>query len=240
VTRLIKDNKVFVETYYYELAYIHTLFVGTLSKTVLTKDEIAEMRRIHDGFYMTTLNIKKPGVRFYHAPTKCFTEFVKGITYFKNEASSESPIYHRYNSCGSKDSDTTEALKIVLSNSSYTKAQKQKYLWNCYVERCIYNEIYQRLFDQQDVRHMYQIIDIVTLLDTYLGYNSLVIKVEFDTHMHVIPITCIISFIEKGKTIREVYHKHNGHVHGKRFIDGKLVADKIQTFEQETPWIDIQ
>lgn len=168
-----------IETHYYELCKIRTILVGDHSKAFLNKAEKNTVRSVHDKFFVTLLGMKNPSLRFKSAATKMFTEFVKGITYFRNEEDISTPVYHRYNSCGDKTVPTIDALRVLFTNTQVTKDQKRRYLRNCFIEREVYNKIFQTLFDQQDVGHMYQIKDIEVLLQEYNGFHKMHVDVQF-------------------------------------------------------------
>jgi len=75
--------------------------------------------------------------------TITFENFVKGITYFNDEKENKNqiPIYHRAASCGNKRKN----FRDLISQIHIFEEDKKKYIFKCYLERLIYDNMYKHL-----------------------------------------------------------------------------------------------
>jgi hypothetical protein len=100
-------------------------------------------------------SIRKPGIALFedlpisnHVPlnlTSIFREFIKGITYFKDQEETANPIYHRLYSCGpfsENKSHRNMNNKCILRLSRAERKKRHIAGETCYIERIIYNRIY--------------------------------------------------------------------------------------------------
>jgi hypothetical protein len=82
-----------------------------------------------------------------HIPTGVtliFNEFIKGITFFEDEQSADTPIYHRLVSCGPGDDSFRNAYLQCNSSMSPVEVQKVSNRINtCYIERLIYDVLWK-------------------------------------------------------------------------------------------------
>jgi hypothetical protein len=229
------DIKSFINEKQGYLFHIHEILVGTFSKTYVKdfESDIIKIRSVHDKLFKKCLNISQPRHRFGRLPTWLFSNFCKGITYFKNNIGiDEIPVYHREQSCGSKEMTASE--KFVESDNK----NKQIYLRNCYIERFIYDQIYINTFHNQNIEHLIELRQIERLYQNAFPYENLVIKVSYRDDIH--PCCLVLTYTTKdGLLIRETYTKsiNNQINHCKKFSSDGNEYEKIQTYDQEVGWI---
>jgi hypothetical protein len=169
-----KDNydvKLIIQKFPGQLFIVHDTLVGKLGKVYMNKDELSNLRKAHDLFFIKFLEIKiSPRKRFANLATMFTTDFCKGITFFANNSGIEQvPFYHRDTSCGSFD-------RSSLKNPIFVK--------NCYIERLIYDQIYSKIFMEQDVSHRVELGDIERLYEKMYPGENLTIKVSFSDDIH--------------------------------------------------------
>lgn len=96
-------------------------------------------RSWHDNIFINILDIKKMPQNATHI----FEEFIKGITYFSDEIDQAHPIYHRLYSCGPYQDTHRQGNLICFDTLTDEEIKRRKPLIErCYIERLIYNEIY--------------------------------------------------------------------------------------------------
>ena len=111
-------------------------------KYFLLKQKTPQARSIHDIIFRQHL-------KFGKAPpqniTRCFDEFVKGITYFASENTSDIPSYHRLTSCGTGTDSFRKTYNQCTSTMGKTQLAKVKrQIQTCYLERLIYDDLYKK------------------------------------------------------------------------------------------------
>ena len=87
---------ILLENHQGQIFRIFDVTVGTFGKINLRDEEIKLLRSVMDRF--CKLFFKTPSEKnkyFKNIPTKIFTEFCKGVTFFENEINTSRPIYHR-------------------------------------------------------------------------------------------------------------------------------------------------
>jgi hypothetical protein len=199
---------------------IHDVLIGKFAKLYIgTK----ELRGIHDKFF-NALNIKVPRIRFAQLPTFLSTRFCQGITYFKNNAGIDAiPFYHRNNSCGSR-------LNRNNMNDKF-------FVKNCYIERMIYDQIYNYVFHEQDLGHVHELKLVERKYQEFYKNERLIITVSFSQDQ-LYPNQLIIMTLNDDGIKNEIYTKafSSNLVYCTKY-SGAQKYEKTQTFSQETPWI---
>lgn len=97
--------------------------------------------------------------------TRQFLLFIQGITLFREDGDDVigdalgRPAYHRQASCGPDNADK----QYKLNNLSCLGVQdadelrrRMRNIWNCHLERNIYNEMYIKYFGEQNFGHAFQ------------------------------------------------------------------------------------
>jgi len=233
----INDNQNMIDTiielYLPELYYIHIKLVK--DKVILDKisiKKIKQLRSIHDKlfkkFNMTYMNKK-----FLQVSTILFTEFCKGITYFKDSETSLVPIYHREESCGEKLKNHIEKFAILPDDNSIIINKKKNAVRKCYIERKIYDIIYSRINELQEVRHLVELKNIERLYQDYFTNESIDVTIKFKNDLYPKVLTLIIK--TNDDILIETYTKTNKNVKCTKELNGKKY-NKEQTFDKETNW----
>jgi len=192
-------------------------------------------RGAHDTIF-GSLGIKRPSVKFKRIPTKAFTEYIKGITFFKTELVTENPVYHRSSSCGTGTLNIKQKFRHLKGYSLDSAQNNREHVAKCYIERLIYGEIYEMLLHSQDIAHKRELRIMERLYEDFYPGNNLRIHVKHYDGIN--PMLLIIS----NANYEETYEKNpssNVVRCSKRYNgDNEKFFHKIQTFEKELPWIE--
>lgn len=232
----INDKIKFTNEYCCELSKIHLMLVGKIAKYYFPISDINIIRVIHDRLF-AFLDIKNPAKRFQYIPTQIFTEFIKGITYFANEKKDVVPIYHREISCGDKSLTLKDKYDLLITNDNSVKKRKKTYIKKCYLERLIYDKIYIDTMYQQDIGHLHELKETERLYDNYFPNETTNIKVLYNKAN---PIKLKI-YIEKNMKMQiEYYTKVGKNVHCVLVDENHKVFEKIQSFDEESPWLSTE
>ena len=241
------EKNTFIDKHYEQLSRI---------KYFLIKKPDPTVRSIHDKLFVNLLNFpKNPPLRI----TRVFEDFIQGITYFRKETvHGEQPIYHRLTSCG----PGTNAFRTRYNQCNNGMSKKAKQLsktriQTCYIERLIYDKLYntQTLFfpargnsvSSQDQGHLNWLEQ--TKADFKTCFPNIDIVVELNDFDGLMPSKLtIIRRKKNGNSSREVYIKDIIHGEIKTydvFVQCSLFANnkekrKVQRFEKEEKWSDIQ
>ena len=216
-----------------DLYFIHENLVGTTISTH-HKKLISKFRSSHDTIF-ASLDIKRPIMKFKYLPTMVFTEFLKGITYFKTDNIYETPIYHRANSCGTGTLTIKDKFGRKTGYSNDDAMTNIIYIRRCYIERQIYNDIFKAILYKQDIAHLKELEMIKRLYDSKVPNSQLTVTVshyEAPSHLHPTKL-----FIIYDTNHSELYLKTqlSSIIRCEKTENGK-VFHKIQTFEKEMPW----
>jgi len=132
--------------------------------------------------------------------TTIFTEFAKGITYFKTELQeSRFPVYHRNASCGTKNVTTQTKFAKTLFGPD-----KSKYVQRCYIERMLYDNIYNHIIGLQDIGHMVELRIITQIYEKYFPEKTSKLNIIYNNDF---PISLTIDFYNKKNTITNIMDK---------------------------------
>jgi hypothetical protein len=121
-----------------QLFYFKSRFLSDLQDA---KPIIAKLSRSwHDKIY------NKLQLSNGSAITHMFHEFIKGVTYFKQEEDPKAmPIYHRLYACGPYADTHRQGNLICHANLSKEELRRRRPLIErCYIERMIYDDIYKK------------------------------------------------------------------------------------------------
>lgn len=173
--------------------------------------------------------------------TDFFTQFVKGITYFKiEEQQLRLPIYHRNVSCGSKELTSEQQFIDTMFGP-----KKDKLIERCYLERTIYNILYNKILDSQDFGHRFEYLNISRIYQNYYPNVYIDIEIEYliDTNY---PLRIIINKLDAiskviietqiyTKTIDTITHIYENIIRceKKNSVNNYV---KLQTFDKEEDW----
>jgi hypothetical protein len=173
-------------------------------------------RSFHDKIFINILGMNK---RVPLGITRTFNEFIKGITYFKNEIENKNniPIYHRAASCGNSNSHfRRQYLKCYSTNLPEDINIKKQHIFKCYLERMIYDKMYKELtchFQQQAFHvnleqnegHRFQLSERAN------NFNSCFLGIKININMvfeNLFPTILELEYIENGNIIKkEIYEK---------------------------------
>jgi len=232
LNNIIIDVTDFYEKHSYDIYKIHDILVGFTAKIYLDTYHIDILRNSHDYIFQSIFKIKLSNSnlnsKFKNVATNLFSEFIKGITYFSNEKVEERPIYHRISLCGTKLLTVNDKFSFPIINS------KKNAIKICYIERLIYDYIFRELMHLQDASHLKELKIMQRLYEDNFNYNSIDIKIDLDKNI----LLCTIMNKDDDIISREKYAKKNKEVICEK-VEGNSKYTKIQTFDEEKPWIKI-
>ena len=237
------NNILFYEKNLGNLIKLHDSTFGIFGKKFLKQSERDKFRSQYDGIFIKGFKIKKFSNVLAQIPTTLFTDFIKGITFFKQDEDRipERPVYHRYNSCGSASKTIKEKFDPITKNTKI-------FLRKCYVERLVYNKIYFNLMSFQNMEHLNELKEVERLYeDTYPGEN---IRIQLTFRDIIYPHVLQISWLgahkhEDGEHILETYRRLYPTSTGDSALvtctrkHGKMEYEKVQNFNEETGWIRV-
>ena len=233
---------------------IHDILVGDIAE-LHNKTLIPQLQSCHDIIF-GAMDIRKPAIAFDHHVTRIFKEFVKGITYFKPEkiathaaaGAREEPIYHRKRSCGTGLLSLKAKFQKPVSEG--TASANRDRLRICYIERQIYNQIYQFVLTLQNIPHKLELDKTERLCDRLCGV-SISVDVTFDKEVKLpnfVKITYSTTLDRKLTRIErlelcdtnhcETFAKNpNSGVVDCQKIQNGVYYTKRQTYAKEAPWM---
>jgi len=213
---------------------IYDTCVGEYAKLYLSKEVIAKYARPQINKLFSILKISKPKSIFLKVPAQILAKFLKGITYFENESNlREWPVYHRDESCGTK-------LENVYTK--FGTEDKKHLLEKCYIERLIFDSIYQHILHKQDKLELKK---VEQLWETFFPDKSIEVNIGYDDFGNPNILSIYTTMKNKTISIQELYITENDIVkcekvtyrnrkNGSPFLIEKLT--KTQTFASEKPW----
>lgn len=167
--------------------------------------------------------------------TQTFTEFSKGITFFQSEHQQlRWPVYHRDVSCGTRNLRTEQKFVKTKFGPDMGFA-----IARCYIERLMYDEIFQNNLGYQDIPHKLELDDVSRHYDKYFPHSNLRVRIRFLQNLVPISVDIITKdAIEKYTKTLDVNGNYNAIVFCKRQeLDGDRNSyDKIQSFDAEAQW----
>ena len=239
--KIVKLDPPYAKVFYYKnrgkLVRIYDTFQGSFAKTYMSLNERRVFESVINKLFKGVLGIHNVSQEFSFLPTMLFTKFIRGITYFENEKNLQArPVYHRVESCG-------------VSDEKFKNGHNKSFLRMCFIERSIYNRIFSNIFGRQDVQHLNELQIVEKLYDQFLPGEF--VNVEITFAKKIIPIRLQISWhnLHHKSVIVEKYRKsydskkddYKELVSCSRtciYSNGKIKEyEKMQSWDQETPWI---
>jgi len=220
--------------------------------------ELKKLTLFEDLGYKQMMNNTKEDVR------KDFKQFIQGIFFFKNQhhyvkngrnrGQDVKPLYHRDDSCGPKGLPKVAMDRHLdchgARDNEHEKAKRTKHIVTCYIERLVFNELFQRMFHvKTDIEHL---VHMRHTLDDYLMScidEAIKVKLTY-SKITKLPKKLDVRFIDTKKfgknkvRKREVYEKiSNTEVHCRMYVydeRGRVVQrfSKNQTYDNEKEWIE--
>lgn len=211
-------------------------------KVLLTVQERDDIRTCIDIFYKRACGIQNVQEFFHQIPTRLFTSFIKGITHFANDTVYSRPSYHRSGSCGPKDSSHWSRFEIHSTDTKDVVQAKRSSLVRCYIDRLIYNDIYQRVLNEQDTSHRLELETLGRMANSFVDIR---IMLRYEG-IHPVRLSVLARLPNGQLWYREDYRKYaDGRVLGIRAdnIAFRKPAElryrfKVQTYDHESPWSD--
>lgn len=192
-----RTHSLFVDTYYEQIRNC----VFQMRESI---PQHSKLRSFHDKIFTKILKIGKVvplGI------TLLFEQFLKGITYFANQESNVTPIYHRLDACGpGNEAFRKTYLQCTQSMPKEKRRNVQRRIETCYKERLIYNKMWLHEKHAQNTEHIYQ-IEMVAKSDFHSCFPNVDIEVDvvFDGHM---PVELTVMRNVRGKMVsKETYVK---------------------------------
>lgn len=172
-----------------QLAFIKDRHLPELQRIKRTLVAAKAPRNLIDKVFQRYLDIGKSMPMHV---TRLFEEFIKGITYFSNEADGSQPVYHRLFSCGPKGDAHRQGHLICTAGLSAKELRRRRPLIEkCYIERLIYHELFLHTTlhfangskpHVQDAGHMFRIDLTRQDFETCFPNTSIVVAVTFSDH----------------------------------------------------------
>jgi hypothetical protein len=194
---------------------------------------ISNFRTIFNRIF-TPIKYKEIIIDKEYLITEIFTEFVKGITYFKKEEQElRRPIYHRDKSCGTKNLMTIYKFRKTLYGPTQDKMVER-----CYIERIIYDKLYNHILHIQDFEHEFELLTVSRIFQDYFPNIRLNISIDYSDIYYPTKLTIIIKNANNDKIIEKYEYIKNKN---SKIINGHMVINnqhyhKIQTYDLEEEW----
>jgi hypothetical protein len=238
------DKRQFIKENNYKLDKLKSTLVSAEKeyyKAFMHPDLAQSLTNVYNKIYIN-LSYNQKMAALQSDATRYFTNFVKGITYFKNEEQPlRDPVYHRNASCGSKNQQSYMRFTIERFGPD-----KSHLVYRCLLERLIYDKIYENTLRLQDLGHKHELGTVQRIYDEYFPVNSLrIIKIEYVGEM---PRVLIIGhYFEDNLIGKEIYI---------RYVDAnndyqpqvdcekednltQTRYEKIQTYDGPTDWVEV-
>lgn len=238
-----KKRDDFIKKFSMELYQIHDTLIGKeMKKVFIDVSYHSKFRSLYDTFFKKCLGMVQVQKRLSYLPTLLFNKFIEGITYFHQDTTDERPVYHRALSCGAQN--LTSQYKFIDAMKIKTKPLQErllikKFVRTCYIERLIYDDIYNNTFHQQDLGHLHELKTVEQIYEKYYPKHNLYFKMKYDDDNY--PIMLLITEKTPDLTTEETYtvSRKNERVLCSKTTSGKGIMryEKVQTFKQEEPWI---
>lgn len=228
VLLFVNQNKGKLYRIYYILAKESKLYMSDKSQ-----QRDLSVKVLHLMHILHILNVK---TFFERLPTDYLTDFCKGITYFDGEEISERPFYHRASSCGT-GSQTAE------QKFNKSKANKSK-VYKCYLERTIYDAIYNDILHYQDLPHLAELRKMERFYQDHFKEGRINAFIVYKNEIE--PVSLILTTYT-NENAREKIEERYDKTASKLvkctkaiFNDDKRVAyyTKEQTENREEEWIE--
>ena len=201
----IKDNHILLQGFY-DKNYVELVKI----KYFLFELKNIKIQSIHDKIFIKIFKMNK---KMPLGITRIFEEFIKGITYFKNEEEYKRkiPIYHRAASCGySSKNFINKYLKCYGTNLPEIIEQKKNHIFKCYVERLIYDDMFKQLMFhfpttlddtniQQNKGHIYQLNQRAHNFNSCFLNTHINIEITYEDNF---PVILIIKYLNQDKIVK--------------------------------------
>lgn len=191
---------------------------------------IRTLKQLYDKIY---ISIKYNEITDEKLITKIFTNFVKGVTYFKSSIYKPGEYGNNIQTIECKFKKTMLGHKKNISIEQY------------YIERTIYNILYQKLLYSQNLQNRLKYLDITQIYQSYYPNVYIDIEIEYLTNIYY-PIRIIINkldVISKAMIETQIYTKTINPI---TFVYDDIIRcekkdinhnySKTQTFDNEEAW----
>ena len=159
--------------------------------------------------------------------TSSFNDLCRGVTTFRGDTPlPRGPAYHREGSCGPRDRDRAAPAE--------DRARRARNARNCYVERLLYDRVYEILLGhKQDMPHRYELRSVERLFQECFPGEAIDVSVAFDGDVTTVVVTTIVDGAARSI---ETYNKIGDAVACdvvERDRAGRVQreASRVQTFE---------
>jgi hypothetical protein len=163
------------------------------TKNILARSRNPHLRSYHDRIFTNLLGYP---IRTPMQVTEIYDAFVKGIFTFQGEDSIEYPSYHRDRACGPKANPNYKATHTCkVSNSAHTIKNNKRMIENCYIERQLYDKMfnhYNLLFDprgdgtsSQNDGHINMLHDVRVDFESCFPNVAINVEIFFESREHM-------------------------------------------------------
>jgi hypothetical protein len=209
-----------------------------IKETNYDKDLQFALKRLHDRIkialnYNTIIKGDKARV------TAVFTEFAKGITYFRNETENQEmrwPVYHRNASCGSKQKPSEYRFLRTLYGDD-----QGKYVERCYIERLVYDELFNKISGLQNLDHLFELDRIARYHEDYFPSTMLRVAIRYNANDEPYRLTIDEHDVKTKSLLRKsVFTKQQSTQDvacTKYDFQNDEMFEKRQTFDHYVEWV---
>ena len=148
----------------------------------------------------------------------------------------DDPIYHRPGSCGDRNVNFIDKFAINVTDDRSSIYTKKMALKQCYIERTLYDKIYEHVLHKQNLGHLIELRNIERLLPTDI---QIYIDVKYNPttdEPYMVVITTVHGLV---KEIEE-YEKLGANVKCRlEVIDSQHsqhIFTKTQNFKERHEW----
>lgn len=243
-----------IQDYYQNLTSIKLLLSQLIqeSKDVSRKVSMIQYRDKIYGSILSGLDVEISSRKV----TQVFDEFVKGITYFNDEEvyDQRHPVYHRRGSCSPRGQQNIPCKSGMYDETVSKEIEK------CYLERLIYDAIWQELCNtQQDKGHLEWLEETRRAYLSCHPNHSIVVEFDFNSRRlsndnvsaserNIVPTQMSVKYFDGNgvetnneiftKTYNSITRVYDYPVRCKKIENGRMFI-KYTDFENQGSWVSL-
>lgn len=163
-----------------------------LARHGLSDERRRRLRSLYDTTLGKCLAYTESMRALNESVTRSFNALCRGITTFRgDDTPSQGPIYHRSKSCGPRERDKASHMDCVTAHAS-DRARRAEHARNCYVERLLYNDLYEAMLGRgQDMPHRYELRTVERLFQECFPGKAVVTALSFAGDVTTVHVTTL-------------------------------------------------